>query len=88
VKRKHRWFYGDICSLHWLRTGMARRRRDMDRWLWAYTASTIWPIAVLLCAPMFPRHEDISSRIDLDIGRDVGTSDLDFYVAMVTAAHL
>jgi hypothetical protein len=60
----------------------------MDKWFWAYAASTIWPVAVLICASLLPRYDDIWHWIDVEIERKVEDSDLAFYVAMVTAAHI
>jgi len=53
----------------------------MDKWLWAYAASTIWPIAVLLCSAFFfPRWDnaDTWSWIYLDVDHNVEDDDLAF----------
>jgi hypothetical protein len=60
----------------------------MDKWLWAYASSTIWPIAVLLSAALVAPHEDIWCWIARDMCRDVEDDDVAFYVAMITAAHI
>ncbi|HTI83641.1 MAG TPA: hypothetical protein VL614_24570 [Acetobacteraceae bacterium] len=60
----------------------------MDKWLWTYASSTIWPFAVLLCASLFPQHEDVWCWVDDDVSHSVQDDDLAFYVAMITAAHI
>ena len=60
----------------------------MDKWLWAYASTTMWPIAVLLCASMLPTHEDIWCWVDDDACQNFEEDDLAFYVAMITAAHV
>jgi hypothetical protein len=60
----------------------------MDKWLCAYASSTIWPIAVLLCASLFPRYENTWCWVDADVDHNVEEHDLAFYVAMITAAHI
>jgi hypothetical protein len=61
----------------------------MDKWLWAYASSTIWPIAVLLCASLLPKGDDDASYwIDFNPDRNVEEDDLAFHVAMITAAHI
>jgi hypothetical protein len=60
----------------------------MDKWLWASASTTMWPIAVLLCASMLPLHEDIWCWVDDDACHNVEDDDLAFYVAMITAAYV
>jgi hypothetical protein len=60
----------------------------MDKWLWAYASTTIWPIAVLLCASLLLPHDDIWWWDDDDVCHKVEEDDLALYVAMITAAHV
>jgi hypothetical protein len=60
----------------------------MDKWLWAYASTTIWPIAALLCASLFPQREVSWCWVDGEVSHNVEDNELAYYVAMITAAHI